>query len=153
MIGHIALTSGFIATSNPAAVIATGILAANLPDFDMPFFSLRKNHRLYSPAHQPFWWIVLITAAMPVVRIIHPSYLPYVILGITGLITHFVMDCYDSTAGIKLFAPFSPRVYSFFRTKNEDLRTVRDITLNFFRHNLAMESAVIAVSVIVTRFF
>ena len=115
------------------------IFSANLPDLDMIYMGpKRKNHRLYSVFHFPLFWIAL----TPLIAFLfHTFPLPkeYALALFWGLVSHFFFDTLDTSGGIRLFAPFDHRQYSFLKKIN-NADTIRDIISGYFKKTVKYEA-------------
>jgi membrane-bound metal-dependent hydrolase YbcI (DUF457 family) len=117
-----AALSGHAIHADPTLVYTVSILAANLPDINVPFIGLRRsfyrNHRL-SACHLPLFWIALFL----IIQILLPDHtwktiLPYAAIGIVNIFLHFILDLFSLHNGVCLLAPFLKREYSITRLKD-----------------------------------
>lgn len=135
---------------DPSTAYLIGIIAANLPDFDTPFVSVRltdvtrnlsalggvpfrKNHRTQSFFHYPVFWLVLFSlvalAAKTTGNAMALAYLPFVALNVA---VHFIMDSFGiGGAGICWLAPVNRRVFSILPMHTAMPRDFRELVATY----------------------
>ncbi len=97
------------------SLMLVGIMGALIPDVDYVFFKNIKDHHNGIP-HSPLFWILMssITClfAFSTENILLMS---YIIAFTIGVLVHLFLDWFSGrTAGIRVFYPFSKKVYSLY---------------------------------------
>lgn len=137
------LAEGFIKTQIiPPSLVSfaytVGIVSANLPDLDVIIFRKLYDHRTNSPFHYPFtWWVIYLTLIVISLADNLQYLLPLIYLSIAGVLTHFLMDTFGVNAGIRWFAPFYKKEYSFLKmeTRPDD---VREWVFRYLKHPIML---------------
>ena len=130
-----------------------GIISANLPDLDVIIFKKLYDHRTNSPFHYPFtWWLIYLTVFVSIVIANLQSLLPFVYLSILTLVSHFLMDTFGVNAGIRWFAPFHKKEYSFLRMEKRP-DDVREWVLRYVKHPIMIVEVLLCLSGILLYFF
>lgn len=114
------------------------IISANLPDLDVIIFRKLYDHRTNSPFHYPFtWWVVYVTLLVASLLDSFHGYLPLLYLSILCVLSHFLMDSFGVNAGIRWFAPFHKKEYSFLQmeTRPDD---VREWVFRYLKHPIML---------------
>lgn len=100
---------------NTPGIIMTGVIAGNIPDFDLIFVKRKWEHR-NTITHAPIFWVVLVALMFAALKI--PGlgiYYPYVLVFAIAVASHFFTDWYAARevdmGGIRLFYPFSKKHY------------------------------------------
>ena len=93
----------------------TGIIGALIPDIDFVFFKNIKDHHNSIP-HSPLFWILVSSILYLLAFLTENTLLEnYVIAFTIGVLVHLFLDWFSGrTAGIRVFYPFSKKVYSLY---------------------------------------
>lgn len=138
LISRYAYSLGLISPDMFPTITTVSILAANGPDFDVIFSTLKKNlnHR-ESPLHTPFYWFITLIITYIISLITNNAMLAtYIfIIGINVLI-HFFMDSVAIGYGIRWLGPFIQKEYGIIFGKPS--KTVRDFMKDFFRYPIVV---------------
>lgn len=125
---------------------SVGIISANLPDLDVIIFRKLYDHRTNSPFHYPFtWWLIFLTIIVVSIADSMRYLLPLVYLSITSVFTHFIMDTFGVNAGIRWFAPFHKKEYSFL-TMEKRPDDVREWVFRYLKHPIMLVEVVICLT-------
>ena len=134
-------------------VYGVSIVSANFPDMDAVLFKKIYDHRTNSPFHYPFtWWLIYLTVFVSIVIANLQSLLPFVYLSILTLVSHFLMDTFGVNAGIRWFAPFHKKEYSFLRMEKRP-DDVREWVLRYVKHPIMIVEVLLCLSGILLYFF
>lgn len=101
---------------NNPTFTAVLIVGALLPDVDGMFGAQIKDHR-NTPFHAPLFWLVIFISTYTVntVMLKNSQLNTYLIALNIGIFSHLFLDWLAGrTAGIRIFYPFSKKVYSLF---------------------------------------
>ncbi len=129
--------------------IGVSIVSANLPDLDVIIFKKLYDHRTNSPFHYPFtWWLLYLTVFVSIVIANLQSLLPFVYLSLLSLVSHFLMDTFGVNAGIRWFAPFYKKEYSFLRMETRP-NDVRVWVLRYLKHPIMIAEVALCLGAIV----
>lgn len=92
------------------------IIGSLLPDIDGLAGAQIKDHRK-TPFHAPFFWLVIFISTYTVngLMLKNSQLNTYLIALNIGIFSHLLLDWFAGrTAGIRIFYPFSKKVYSLF---------------------------------------
>ena len=114
------------------ALMATALLGAVFPDFDMLWFYLvdhRAFHHHHYWVHIPAFWAMVAFVAAPVLRLIWPRALPYGLLFLAGIFLHLVLD--TLTGAIAWNWPLSDHLYVLFEIPPRQANWVMSFILHW----------------------
>ncbi len=103
---------------NDPTLLLISVIGANTPDIDSLFGNKMKDHR-NTIFHSPLFWIFLYLLLFST-DILGTSHLHMLNLFTLGVLIHLSLDWVSArTSGIRLFYPFSKKLYSLFPTQPE----------------------------------
>jgi|GEM_PF-6093636 len=125
------------------------IIAANLPDFDVLYVPMSKNHRA-SIMHTPLLWVGIIGCCYIAGLVIRPI-LPYVHILAIGVISHLLLDTICMRSGIRWLYPFSTKFFDVLKpVKNMHLEDKRAFIKAYITHPVMLiESVVVGLLIFV----
>ncbi len=95
------------------AFTAVTIISSVFPDIDI-FFGKKINEHRNTIFHAPIFWISF-TTILIIYCFFNNSFLPYSVALGFGVFSHIFLDWFSGrTIGIRLFYPFSKKMYSLF---------------------------------------
>lgn len=96
-------------------LLIAGMIGAVLPDVDFIFFKYVKDHH-YSWPHSPLFWVAIYFVTFSIGVILkNQAVKNYSTALLIGVLTHLFLDWFNGrTGGIRIFYPFSEKVYSLF---------------------------------------
>jgi len=108
------------ATPDKSIFLIAGILGAILPDIDTFRFRYIKDHH-DSLSHTPLFWVLISLLIYGLGWFINnPSVEACAVALLIGTFSHLFLDWFSGrTAGIRVFYPFSKKVYSAFPLQPE----------------------------------
>ncbi|MFZ2024752.1 MAG: metal-dependent hydrolase [Microgenomates group bacterium] len=109
VLAKISVDTGMIPAASQV-IYPLSIIAANLPDFDVLYVPMSKNHR-ESLMHTPLFWLVVI-GCLYVVATLYPTILPYIHILTIGVVSHFLMDTACMRSGIRWLYPFNKKFFN-----------------------------------------
>lgn len=120
------LSGGYIAINlvdkiNPSlelgsgCLLFAGLIGSVLPDIDFVFFKYMKDHHNSWP-HTPLFWIAIYLIFFSIGIFLRNQIIQnYSTALIIGILTHLFLDWFNGrAAGIRIFYPFSEKLYSLF---------------------------------------
>ncbi len=109
VLAKISVDTGMIPATSQV-VYPLGIIAANLPDFDVLYTPMSKNHR-ESLLHTPLFWLAIISVSY-IVGALYPTILPYIHILTIGIVSHFLLDTIDMRSGIRWLYPLNKKFFN-----------------------------------------
>jgi len=104
VLAKVSIDMGMIPATS-SLIYPISIISANLPDFDVLYVPMSKNHR-ESLLHTPLFWLAIIGLCYAIAAVNHPL-LPYIHILTIGIVSHFLLDTIDMRSGIRWFYPFN----------------------------------------------
>ena len=101
-------------------IILLAILGAFAPDIDGFFGNKMNNHR-YTPFHAPlFWFLIFVIGYIGGIILKKPEIKTGILIFTISVFSHLFLDWISArTGGIRIFYPFSKKIYSLFHLKPE----------------------------------
>ncbi len=148
VLAKISVDTGMIPLASPM-IYPIGVIAANLPDFDVLYIPMSKNHR-ESLLHTPLFWFCIIGASY-FIAAFYPAILPYIHILTVGVISHFLFDTIDMRSGIRWLYPFSTRFFNILHSvKDMHLEDKKVFIKTYITHPvMRIESAIICTLIFV----
>jgi len=142
VLAKISVDTGMIPATSEV-IYPLGIIAANLPDFDVLYVPMSKNHR-ESLLHTPLFWLAIIGIAYAAAAL-YPAFLPYIHILALGVLSHFVLDTIDMRSGIRWLYPFNTKFFNILHSvKDMHLENKKEFLKTYLTHPVMIaESAVV----------
>ncbi len=129
------------------ALMATALLGAVFPDFDMLWFYLvdhRAFHHHHYWVHIPAFWALLGLVALPLLRLAWPRVLPHAALLLAAVFLHLLLD--SMTGAIAWAWPWRDTLYALFEVPASQANWVLSFLLHWtFLAEIAIWLAAFAV--------
>ena len=123
------------------------IVAANLPDFDVLYVPMSKNHRA-SLMHTPLVWTSLIGFAY-ITTLFFPAVLPYINILAIGVLSHFLFDTICMRSGIRWLYPFNNKFFDVLRpVTNMHLEDKKVFVKTYITHPVMIAESIIVCTLI-----
>lgn len=147
VLAKISVDTGMIPATSQV-IYPLSIIAANLPDFDVLYVPMSKNHRA-SVMHTPLYWAVTIAFCYIGTLLFSPYLLPYIHIVAIGVLSHLLLDTICMRSGIRWLYPFSPKFFDVLKpVKNMHLEDKKAFVKAYITHPVMIAESAVVVTLI-----
>ncbi len=146
VLAKISVDTGMIPATS-SIVYPLSIIAANLPDFDVLYTPMSKNHR-ESLLHTPLFWFIIIGVSY-IVGALQQTILPYIHILTIGIVSHFLMDTACMRSGIRWLYPFNKKFFNILHSVTDmHLENKKVFIKTYVRHPVMLIESIILCALI-----
>lgn len=147
VLAKISVDAGMIPATS-SVLYPLSIIAANLPDFDVLYVPMSKNHR-ESLMHTPLFWFGIIGLLYAAGGIQH-AFLPYIHIVAIGIVSHFLLDTIDMRSGIRWLYPFNKKFFNVLHSvTNMHLEDKKVFVKTYITHPVMIAESIVLILCII----